>query len=149
MKKTLTAGLLCFMLFSAFPASSAFASGVSVSLFVPGLKQLQSGRTAKGFAIMAAELSLVSLAGYSYYKELANYDSYKALDYTIQGAEFDRYYGEYEKYFLNRNIFGAGAAAVYLVNIVDGLFFSGARVTGSGLSASRPLGTLFCLQVSY
>ena len=149
MKRTALAAALCLILTLAMPLSEAKASGISASLFIPGLRQLQSGKTVKGLVIMAAELSLLSFSAYSYYEASLNYDSYKALDHETYGADFDRYYGEYERYFANTQKFAAGAGAVYLVNIIDGLFFCDARPAETGALSPGARRTLICLEIRY
>lgn len=94
----------------------------SMSVFVPGMSQIKKGSTAKGACFIGGEVLFVGTAIVS--QSLVKLNTNK-LNSTHNTSLLLRYTNNANNWATARNISIAGAAVVYLWNIIDGIAAKG------------------------
>ena len=96
----------------------------SARVFVPGMAQLHKGSTTKGLLFIAAEIAAVG--GVVAFEGLrSSYDS--KINSTHNAKDRQNYINNRDNMQNLRNGFIAGAAAIYLWNVVDGIVAKGKK----------------------
>lgn len=97
---------------------------LSYKTFIPGMSQIDKGQTTKGLIIIGAEVAMVG--GIVAFEGLrSSYDS--KISTTHNAKQKADYIDRTDTYATLRNICIAGAAAVYVWNIVDAIVSKGPR----------------------
>ena len=96
----------------------------SARVFVPGMAQIHKGSTTKGIVFIACEVA--AIGGIVAFEGLRA--SYKSKINTTHNAKDRQYYIDNASNMQNvRNGFIAGAAAIYLWNVIDGITAKGKK----------------------
>ena len=94
---------------------------VSISMFIPGIQQLKSGKYVKGTIFLVSFIGTV--AGTFAYNKKGN-DWYEKYQNSTDVDDIIRFREETEKSFKKRNLFIAGIFTVWLVHVIDLKFFN-------------------------
>lgn len=111
-------------MFSYEPVTVTTSYPISARILVPGMAQLHKGSTTKGIAFIAAEIAAVG--GIVAFEGLrSSYES--KINTTHNAKERQNYIDKADNMQNLRNGFIAGAAAIYLWNVVDGMVAKGKK----------------------
>ncbi len=91
---------------------------MSARVFIPGMAQIHKGSTVKGVSFIVGE---VALAGGIVFAEAMRSTNENYMKTTHDADNLKIYYSRTQTWATTRNICIAGAAALYVWNIVDGI----------------------------
>ncbi len=120
------------------PVNVSNEYGFSARVFVPGMAQIHKGSVAKGSIFIAGECLFI--AGIVSGQLLANDCYNKSLTEKYNADIRKAYVDKANSYLTMRNISIAGAAAVYVWNLVDGIVAKGKKhvVVGNAALSMSP-----------
>jgi hypothetical protein len=115
----------------------------AVTMFIPGIRQLQTGKYVKGTLFLC---SFIGTAAGAFIYNKKGSDWYEKYRDSTNVDEITRFRAETEKSFKKRNLFMVGIFTVWLAHIIDLEFFKSKKtgVKGEVGKNSVNIGFYYC-----